>query len=62
MTKLLTPSGDFSLVTFEKESEFENIIVKNAKSIFGQDSIYLDVKKTICKTKPIQTIPDGLLI
>ena len=62
MTKLLTPSGDFSLVIFEKESEFENIIVKNAKSIFGQDTIYLDVKKRIGKTKPIQTIPDGFLI
>ena len=62
MTKLLTTFGDYNLIRFEKESEFESIIVENARSIFGVDTIYLDVKKRIGKPKSIQTIPDGFLI
>lgn len=62
MTKLHTSSDEYTIVTFDKERDFEAIIVENAKSIFGQDSIYLDVKKKIGKTRSIQTIPDGFLI
>lgn len=62
MTKLHTPFGDFTLIRFDKEDEFESIIVKNARSIFGLDTIYLDIKKRIGKSNLIQTVPDGFLI
>ncbi|MCF7859620.1 MAG: hypothetical protein K9N07_09940 [Candidatus Cloacimonetes bacterium] len=45
---------------YSLENDFEQDVVKNAKAIFGIDTLYIDVKKRIGKT--IKTVPDGYLI
>jgi hypothetical protein len=49
-------------VIYNKEEEFEKFIVDNAKTIFGVNSIYVDMKHRIENSSLGGTIPDGVLI
>lgn len=46
---------------FRKEDEFEKLIVENAKTLFGQKSIFIDAKKKIENSTFGGVIPDGFL-
>lgn len=60
MEKLLLNNESYSYYQYEKEAEFESLIVENSKVIFGESSIYIDIKKRI--GDEILSIPDGYLI
>lgn len=49
-------------VLYNKEDVFEKFIVNNASTIFGENSIYIDLKHKIENTSFGGTIPDGILI
>ena len=49
-------------VIYNKEDAFEKFIVDNAETIFGANSIYVDIKHKIENTSLGGTIPDGALI
>lgn len=54
MYKVLTQNGILEPYKYATEDEFEREIVRNKNAIFGESSIYFDVKKKIGNT-----IPDG---
>ncbi len=45
----------------KNEDEFERLVVENAAQIFGEEAIYLDIKKKIKTEWGQGTIPDGYL-
>ncbi len=47
---------------FEFEKDLETAILEVSEDLFGEDRIYLDIKKKIGKKGKISTIPDGYLI
>jgi hypothetical protein len=63
MTNILINNKRYDLLDFESEEEFEKVVVENSKSLFGKDSIYLDIKKRIGKNESYHKgVPDGYLI
>jgi len=60
MEKLLHNSQIYSYYDYGSEAEFEAEIVQQSAQIFGDKTIYIDIKKRI--GKGILTIPDGYLI
>lgn len=60
MEKLIFNNGEFTYYEYNSEAEFEEDVVENANKIFGQKSIYVDVKKRI--GDKILSIPDGYLL
>lgn len=60
MSKILFDGDFFTPHDYASEAEFEREIVTHARSIFGEESLYIDVKKKI--GTDIVTIPDGYLI
>jgi len=50
----------FRPYAYENEAEFEADVVRLAEQIFGQSSIYIDIKKRV--GNDIVTIPDGYVI
>lgn len=60
MERLLLGTKTFTYYPYNREDEFEKVIVANASAIFGSRSIYIDIKKRI--GTDIVTIPDGYLI
>lgn len=60
MEKLLLNNAVYDYYEYTAEEELEQIIVKQAGQIFGENSIYIDIKKRIGDN--IITIPDGYLI
>lgn len=54
MYKIITKQGILEPYKYNTENEFEQEIVKNKTAIFGEKSIYFDIKKKIGNT-----IPDG---
>lgn len=60
MEKILNNNLTYSYYEYPSEKEFEQIIVQQAQHIFGNQSIYIDIKKRIGDS--IITIPDGYLI
>lgn len=63
MYKIIDTEGNtYCLYKYEKENEFEKMIVQNALSIFGRDGIYFDIKKKIGLSKKGATIPDGYFL
>jgi hypothetical protein len=46
----------------EKEDEFEEVVKEHSKEIFGNDCLYIDVKRRIKSESGISSIPDGYLI
>lgn len=61
MNRLIYQDKLFTRYDYASESEFEKIIIKNSKELFGTNSVYIDVKKRI-GVENILTIPDGYLI
>lgn len=63
MAVLFNPKSRDTYQLFEhsKESSFEKVVVSLSPEIFGQESIYIDVKKRV-KGGEIITIPDGYVI
>jgi hypothetical protein len=60
MEKLLQNGKVYAYHEYALEKDFEEVIVREAKHIFGSKSIYIDIKKRIGDS--IITIPDGYLI
>lgn len=60
MDNILYKNKKFSLYEYDDETEFERDVVTNSKEIFGENTIYIDVKKKIGDS--IISIPDGYLI
>lgn len=60
MERIIFDKSIFKHHEYQLESDFEKVIVDNANAIFGDRSIYIDIKKRIGKS--ILTIPDGYLI
>ncbi|MEJ8553094.1 hypothetical protein [Tepidibacter sp. Z1-5] len=61
MEKLIFNNKEFVYYEYEYENEFEEDVVENSKKIFGNQSIYIDIKKRIGQDK-ILSIPDGYLL
>ena len=47
---------------YNTESDFERLVVENSKTFFGEDTIFVDVKKKIDNDSLGGVIPDGFLI
>lgn len=60
MDKLIFNDKEFIYYEYINEAEFERCIVENANKIFGEKSIYVDIKKRIGDS--ILSIPDGYLL
>lgn len=60
MERLLHNGLVYSYYEYPLEKEFEQVIVQQAPHIFGDDALYIDIKKRIGDS--IVTIPDGYLI
>jgi hypothetical protein len=59
MAVIVDASGKlFEAVSFDREDEFERCVVALADRIFGQSTIYVDVKKRVHGNNII-SIPDG---
>lgn len=54
-------SIEYQEFSFNKESDFEKVIVSLSEKIFGPDSVYFDIKKRV-KDKDIVSIPDGYVL
>lgn len=52
----------FEETVFEKEDELESIIKKNSKTLFGNKTVYFDIKNKIEAKSLGGSIPDGILI
>jgi hypothetical protein len=61
MEKLLVNNKLYSLYRFENEAEFERVIVKNVKDLFGPRRLYLDTKRRIGAKGKKNSVPDGYL-
>jgi hypothetical protein len=61
MDRLICNEKRFDLYEYTKEEEFEKRIIEHANDIFGEKSLYIDIKKRIGEDN-IVTIPDGYLI
>jgi len=58
---LFSNNKRFQKYNFKTESELEALISNNSKLLFGDRSVYIDVKKRINSGELGKTIPDGLL-
>jgi len=54
--------NNFEEVFYAKEDAFEQLVVQNAQTIFGDKAVYIDTKKKINTSSLGGTIPDGFLI
>ena len=63
MAKILIGDKEFYSSTFRNEAELEKVVVENYEKIFGNDTVYFDLKKGIRHAKgDLLTIPDGYLL
>jgi len=60
MERLLFDDNAYNYFEYQTEKEFEQAIIENSNQIFGERTIYIDIKKRIGES--IITIPDGYLI
>ena len=61
MEKLICENKEYEYFDYPSEEKFEKKVVECSNKIFGEKSIYIDIKKRIGKDK-ILSIPDGYLI
>lgn len=61
MSRLIHNNQVYEPFEYKLEKDFEKTIIENARTIFGEKTVYIDVKKKI-KNNKIETIPDGYLI
>ncbi len=61
--KIFNPQNSESFVLHEhkKEVDFEKVVVQLSSQVFGDESIYFDIKKKI-RNGDVATIPDGYLL
>lgn len=59
---LWTPNKIYQNEPFELEDDLESSILEVSETLFGDERIYLDIKKKIGKKDRISNIPDGYLI
>jgi len=52
----------YRLWTPEKESEFELFVKEHTKDLFGEDSIYFDLKQKLTSEAGVGSIPDGYVM
>jgi predicted transport protein len=55
-------SESFEQVIYSREDDFEQLVAKNAETIFGNKAIYINAKRKITTSALGGTIPDGFLI
>lgn len=60
MERIVSGDDIFYLKEYQLEKDFEQDVVANYRHIFGNDTIYIDIKKKIGDN--IVTIPDGYLL
>jgi len=60
-TALFSNGKRFHELKFRKEQDFENLIVENYKMLFGEKTVYIDVKNKAEGKSLGGIIPDGLL-
>ena len=60
MERILSGDDIYYLKEYQLEKDFEQDVVANYRHIFGNDTIYIDIKKKIGDN--IVTIPDGYLL
>jgi hypothetical protein len=60
MERLISDNKIYKYYEYTLESDFEGVIVNHTKQIFGNNTVYIDIKKKIGDN--IVTIPDGYLI
>lgn len=59
--KILLNGKEYVEYQYEKEEEFERDVVANARALFGEKTIYIDVKKSLKAKYSNRSIPDGYL-
>lgn len=59
---MLIDGARYKLWTPQNEAVLEDIVKEHAKDIFGEDSIYFDIKQKIKSSAGIGSIPDGYVI
>lgn len=61
MAKAIIGYKEYSLYNFDSETEFEQAVIENQKQLFGNDSVYIDIKRKIGRDNH-RGIPDAFLI
>ena len=59
---ILIDGVKFNLFVPEDEKQLEEMVKEHAKEIFGQDTVYFDLKQKIISKSGIGSIPDGYVI
>jgi len=59
---LLAPNKTYENEPFELEDDLESAILEVRETLFGEERIYLDIKKKIGSKGKVKNIPDGYLI
>ena len=63
MANIIINKKRFDLLDFESEDGFEKVVIENSKSLFGKDTVYIDIKKRFGqKNSYNKGVPDGYLI
>lgn len=60
-TVLFKKGTRYTEKNYKKEAEIEDFVVKNSKTLFGENSLYIDAKKKIDNSALGGVIPDGFL-
>jgi len=59
---LWAPNKIYDNEPFELEEDLESVILEVREDLFGEERIYLDIKRKIGAKGKIKNIPDGYLI
>src|SRR5271157_1891209 len=62
MSLIWTRTGAFRRVEYENENDLETAIRQVHAELFGQDRIYLDIKRKIGAKGGLRNVPDGYLL
>lgn len=62
MPFLIIDSQGFNLSKPRNEAELENMVKEHSKLIFGNASLYFDIKETITTKTDVGSKPDGYAI
>lgn len=63
MANIIIDNKRYDLIDFDSEEEFEKAVIENSDSLFGKDTIYIDIKRRFGKKESYNKgIPDGYLI
>ncbi len=61
MAKIIFNKKEYTLLDFDSEAEFEKVVIENEKNLFGEESVYIDVKRRIGHDNH-RGIPDAFLV